>query len=57
MDNTIKPLSISGVSETAGLSADVDKLPTNAATGSTFYCIDTQEVYMFEETTKTWYKQ
>lgn len=44
--------------ELYGLSQDVDQLPTeNVVTGSTAYCVDTQDVYIFEETTSEWYKQ
>lgn len=38
-----------------GLSADLDMLPKTGCTGSTAYCIDTGDRYMFEETTDTWY--
>lgn len=48
-----------------GLSADVAKLPTKAEypqytdlkTGSIAYCIDTGAVYMYEESSDTWYAQ
>lgn len=42
-----------------GLSSNIDKLPKNKAigTGSTAYCIDTSEVYMFFQLNLTWYKQ
>lgn len=40
-----------------GLSADVAKLPHYVDTGSTAYCMDTTEVYMYEERTDKWYKQ
>lgn len=44
--------------ELYGLSQDVGQLPTeNVVTGSTAYCVDTQDVYIFEETTSEWYKQ
>lgn len=41
------------------LSTDVDKLPTsdNLMTGSSAYCIDTEDYYKYEATTKHWYKQ
>lgn len=44
--------------EYEGLSADVDKLPKydTLETGSSFFAIDTAEVYKYEATTKTWYK-
>lgn len=38
-----------------GLSADLDMLPKTGCTGSTAYCVDTGDRYMFEETTDTWY--
>ena len=38
-----------------GLSRDMDKLPCTGDTGSTAYCIDTGEEYMFEKTTGAWY--
>lgn len=38
-----------------GLSADFDKVPKTGCTGSTAYCIDTGDSFMFEETTDTWY--
>ncbi len=40
-----------------GLSRDVPKLPHYVGTGSTAYCVDSGDVYMFEETTDTWYRQ
>jgi hypothetical protein len=42
-----------------GLSADVIKLPTVSVigTGSIAYCVDTGELYIYERTTKKWYKQ
>lgn len=42
-----------------GLSSDVTLLPNemeNTITGSTAFCVDTGEVYFYEETTKTWYQ-
>lgn len=42
-----------------GLSSDVVLLPNemeNTITGSTAFCVDTGEVYFYEETTKTWYQ-
>lgn len=40
-----------------GLSEDVDKLPKNSklATGSTALCIDTGDLLMYHNPTKTWY--
>ena len=38
-----------------GLSADIDKVPKTGCTGSTAYCVDTGDRYMFEDTTDTWY--
>ena len=41
-----------------GLSSDVDKLPaTGINSGSTAYCADTGDVYMFIKSTGQWYKQ
>lgn len=40
-----------------GLSADLDKVPTYVRTGSSCLMVDTGDLYFFEETTKTWYKQ
>lgn len=40
-----------------GLSKDVAKLPHYVATGSTAYCIDTRDAYMYEKETDTWYPQ
>lgn len=41
-----------------GLAADADKLPTydDLATGSSFFAVDTGDLYKYEKTTKTWYK-
>lgn len=44
--------------EIYGRSADFDQLPIkNMTNGSVFYAMDTAEVYMFDEETKTWLKQ
>lgn len=40
-----------------GLAADMDKVPKTGCTGSTAYCVDTGDRYMFEETTDSWYPQ
>jgi len=47
------------------MSADVSKLPKRAiypkykdlTTGSTAYCVDTGELYMYEFTSDNWYLQ
>ena len=42
-----------------GLSSDVTLLPNemqNTITGSTAFCVDTGELYIYEETSKTWYQ-
>ena len=42
-----------------GLSSDVALLPNemeNTITGSTAFCVDTGEVYFYEESSKTWYQ-
>ncbi len=41
----------------SGLSTDVDKLPHYVRTGSTCLMVDTGEMYFYEETSDTWYKQ
>ncbi len=43
------------VSHLRGLSTDT--MPTDVRNGDTFYCIDTQELYMFNGATSTWVKQ
>lgn len=40
-----------------GLSKDLDKLPKYVMSGSTCFMVDTGELYMYEATTETWYKQ
>ena len=46
------------VYEFRGLKSDMDKLnPDVIKNGSTFYCMDTVEVYMYDESTKTWLLQ
>lgn len=40
-----------------GLSADVAKLPHYVDTGSSAFCVDTLEMYVYEKTTDTWYLQ
>lgn len=44
--------------EYVGLSKDVQKLPKydDLESGSSCLMIDTTELYMYEKTTKTWYK-
>lgn len=38
-----------------GLKSDMDKLDPNIIkNGSTFYCMDTIDVYMYDESTKQW---
>lgn len=44
-----------GIESWCGMSSDFDLVPHTGCTGSTAYCIDTGERYMFEETTDTWY--
>lgn len=42
-----------------GLSDDVSLLPNevqNTITGSSAFCVDTGELYLYEESTKTWYQ-
>lgn len=45
-----------GVRHYVGQSADVPKLPHYVLTGSTAICADTGDVYMYEKTNDTWYK-
>lgn len=40
-----------------GLSKDVSKLPHYVGTGSSAYCIDTGQIYIYEKTSDTWYLQ
>ena len=41
-----------------GLSADIAELPTEGIrSGSTAYCVDTGDIYIFEETNQQWHKQ
>lgn len=40
-----------------GLSKDVAKLPHYVETGSSAYCDDTGEIYIYEKTSDTWYLQ
>ena len=54
---------ILGISEFYGLEKDVPNLPVNGkdyngyiATGSTFFCIDSSAVWMFEESSNKWYE-
>ena len=43
------------VYEFRSLKADMDKLnPDIIKNGSSFYCMDTVEVYMYDESTKKW---
>lgn len=45
--------------EFIGLSKDISLLPkvNSIGTGSTAYCADTKELYMYEKTTRQWYLQ
>ena len=51
-----------GIKEFYGLEKDVPNLPVNKdgviniPTSSEFFCIDTGNVYMFEEESNKWYK-
>lgn len=40
-----------------GLSKDVSKLPHYVETGSSAYCIDTGDIYIYEKSSDTWYLQ
>lgn len=46
--------SSSGVYQLYGLSKDVSKLPTTLAMGSSAYCVDTGDLYMFDSENKQW---
>lgn len=56
--NTIQVLNTDNTYQYVGLSKDIpSKLPTtNINSGSIAYCIDTQGLYMFEETNSQWYE-
>lgn len=43
--------------ELSGNSADIDKLPTDVKQDSSAYMVDSQELYMFDETNEQWIKQ
>ena len=45
------------VAELSGNSADISKLPTDVKQGSSAYIVDTQELYMFDETNVEWVRQ
>ena len=40
-----------------GLSTDASRLPHYVETGSTCFMVDTGEMYFYEKTSDTWYKQ
>lgn len=40
-----------------GLSSDASKLPHYVGTGSSAYCIDTGEIYIYEKSSDKWYLQ
>lgn len=44
------------ISEFIGLSTDV-KPDSNVGNGSTFYCMDTQQLYMYDEQGQQWILQ
>lgn len=49
-----------GIRTYYGKSADIAKFAKNCTyvkAGSVAYCVDTGEVYMFEDSDKTWYLQ
>jgi len=55
-DNTYGTLQ---VREYFGLSTDIDKLPKyeDLATGSSAYCVDSGDLYMYNADSKTWVQQ
>lgn len=46
-----------GIRNYDGLSKDVLKLPHYVDTGSSAYCIDTGEIYIYEKSSDRWYLQ
>lgn len=46
-----------GLSTDFGTVINTAQFKSTCVTGSTAYCIDTQEFYMFEKTTNTWVLQ
>lgn len=48
---------LDGRVEIEGNSSDIAKLPTWVKQGSQAYFVDTQALYKFDETNKTWVKQ
>lgn len=51
-------ISENGEKDYRGLSKDVSKLPKGYPnTGSTAYCVDNGDLYMFEKTSNKWYLQ
>ena len=44
------------IREYMGLSTDVAKLPKYVRTGSSFFCVDTNEIYFYEESGRAWHK-
>lgn len=56
---SFKPIRISDDDEHyyVGLEKDVNKLPTYCGSGSRAKCADTGAIYVFEQSTKKWYKQ
>jgi len=54
---------VANISEFYGLKSDVVNLPINGTgnakyitTASTFFCIDTGDIWMFEESSNKWYQ-
>lgn len=57
-DSLINQRSKSDRADFYGLEADIALLPTEGInSGSTAYCVDTGNVYIYLDATKTWYKQ
>lgn len=48
---------LDGIVEIEGNSSDIAKLPTWVKQGSQAYFVDTQALYKFDETNKTWVEQ
>ena len=43
--------------EYSGISTEINKLPKYVSTGSTAYCIDTGDIYIYYAGDKSWHKQ
>lgn len=57
IDNATGEYSGKGLSTDFDTTLNTEEFKKNCTTGSIAYCIDTQEVYMFEATTQQWILQ